>query len=196
MDGRLQGLPTGRRGGISPLHMKDAPMAVCLRRYAKLPARPFNLPSPPRLRNPPPGIERHCAMRSRVALASCRDHRKVRVGQLSGPRGQRAHAPAAAKYFRHRGATAFARRLRLERARSAEVDRESKVHRQPQAVRHLSRISATAKSLAIHPATTTHQQLNEEQQMSTGVTPDFVRLSVGIEDIEDLLADLDQALKA
>ena len=58
---------------------------------------------------------------------------------------------------------------------------------------HLANIG-DAKSLAIHPATTTHQQLDEEQQLSTGVTPDFVRLSVGIESIEDLLADLDQAL--
>jgi O-acetylhomoserine (thiol)-lyase len=60
---------------------------------------------------------------------------------------------------------------------------------------HLANIG-DAKSLAIHPATTTHSQLNEAQQAAAGVTPDFVRLSVGIEDIEDLLADLDQALKA
>lgn len=53
-----------------------------------------------------------------------------------------------------------------------------------------------AKSLIIHPASTTHQQLTPEQQASTGVTDDFVRLSVGIESIEDILADLDQALNA
>jgi O-acetylhomoserine (thiol)-lyase len=52
-----------------------------------------------------------------------------------------------------------------------------------------------AKSLAIHPASTTHQQLTAEEQLSTGVTPDFVRLSIGIEDINDILEDLDQALK-
>jgi O-acetylhomoserine (thiol)-lyase len=51
-----------------------------------------------------------------------------------------------------------------------------------------------AKSLAIHPATTTHSQLNEKQQASAGVSPDFVRLSIGLEDIEDILWDLDQAL--
>lgn len=51
-----------------------------------------------------------------------------------------------------------------------------------------------AKSLVIHPASTTHQQLTPEEQLSTGVTPDFVRLSVGIEDVEDIIADLDQAL--
>jgi O-acetylhomoserine (thiol)-lyase len=51
-----------------------------------------------------------------------------------------------------------------------------------------------ARSLAIHPASTTHSQLTAEQQRSAGVTSDFVRLSVGIEDIEDILWDLDQAL--
>ena len=53
-----------------------------------------------------------------------------------------------------------------------------------------------AKSLVIHPASTTHQQLNPEEQVSTGVTPDLIRLSVGIEHIDDILADLDQALRA
>jgi O-acetylhomoserine (thiol)-lyase len=53
-----------------------------------------------------------------------------------------------------------------------------------------------AKSLVIHPASTTHQQLSIEEQASTGVTPELVRLSVGIEDIRDILADLDQAIEA
>ncbi len=51
-----------------------------------------------------------------------------------------------------------------------------------------------AKSLVIHPASTTHQQLTPDEQASTGVTPDLIRLSVGIEDISDILADLDRAL--
>lgn len=51
-----------------------------------------------------------------------------------------------------------------------------------------------AKSLVIHPASTTHQQLTVEEQLSAGVTPDFVRLSVGIENVADIIADLDQAL--
>jgi len=50
------------------------------------------------------------------------------------------------------------------------------------------------KSLVIHPASTTHQQLTAEEQVATGVTPELVRLSVGIEDIRDILADLDQAI--
>ena len=53
-----------------------------------------------------------------------------------------------------------------------------------------------AKSLVIHPASTTHQQLSVEEQAGTGVTPELVRLSVGIEDIHDILADLDQAIEA
>jgi O-acetylhomoserine (thiol)-lyase len=53
-----------------------------------------------------------------------------------------------------------------------------------------------AKSLAIHPASTTHQQLSVEEQAASGVTPELVRLSVGIEDIRDILADLDQAIEA
>jgi O-acetylhomoserine (thiol)-lyase len=53
-----------------------------------------------------------------------------------------------------------------------------------------------AKSLVIHPASTTHQQLSAEEQAATGVTPELVRLSVGIEDIRDILADLDQAIEA
>ena len=51
-----------------------------------------------------------------------------------------------------------------------------------------------AKSLAIHPASTTHQQLSAEEQAATGVTPDFIRLSIGIEDPDDIIADISQAL--
>lgn len=50
------------------------------------------------------------------------------------------------------------------------------------------------KSMAIHPASTTHSQLNEAEQIAAGVSPDFIRLSVGLEDVEDILWDLDQAL--
>ena len=51
-----------------------------------------------------------------------------------------------------------------------------------------------SKSLVIHPASTTHQQLTPEDQLATGVTPDYIRLSIGIENIEDIIEDLDQAL--
>ena len=58
---------------------------------------------------------------------------------------------------------------------------------------HLANVG-DAKSLAIHPGSTTHSQLSAEEMTTAGVTPDFIRLSVGLEDIEDILWDLDQAL--
>jgi O-acetylhomoserine (thiol)-lyase len=60
---------------------------------------------------------------------------------------------------------------------------------------HLANVG-DARSLIIHPASTTHSQLSPEEQEETGVTPDFIRLSVGLESVDDLIDDLDQALKA
>jgi O-acetylhomoserine (thiol)-lyase len=62
-------------------------------------------------------------------------------------------------------------------------------------ISHLANVG-DAKSLAIHPATTTHSQLSAEQQKAGGITPELVRLSIGIEHIDDIVADLDQALAA
>lgn len=58
---------------------------------------------------------------------------------------------------------------------------------------HLANIG-DAKSLVIHPASTTHQQLSAAEQLATGVTPDYIRMSVGLEEVEDLVADIEQAL--
>lgn len=60
---------------------------------------------------------------------------------------------------------------------------------------HLANVG-DAKSLAIHPATTTHSQLSAEQQLKGGIKPELIRLSVGIEHIDDILKDVDQALAA
>ena len=60
---------------------------------------------------------------------------------------------------------------------------------------HLANVG-DAKSLAIHPATTTHSQMSEEQQAAGGISPELVRLSIGLEHSEDILSDIDQALKA
>ena len=60
---------------------------------------------------------------------------------------------------------------------------------------HLANVG-DARSLVIHPASTTHQQLSAAEQAAAGVTPDLVRLSIGLEDIDDILWDLDQALEA
>lgn len=61
-------------------------------------------------------------------------------------------------------------------------------------ISHLANIG-DAKSLIIHPASTTHQQLSPEEQIASGISDDFIRFSVGLEDIDDILEDLDQALK-
>lgn len=63
-----------------------------------------------------------------------------------------------------------------------------------QLISHLANIG-DAKTLAIHPASTTHQQLSPEEQLATGVTPDFIRLSIGIEHVDDILTDIGQALE-
>lgn len=60
---------------------------------------------------------------------------------------------------------------------------------------HLANVG-DAKSLVIHPASTTHQQLDEESQLKAGVSPDMIRLSIGLETVDDLLEDLDTALRA
>ena len=60
---------------------------------------------------------------------------------------------------------------------------------------HLANVGDT-RSLILHPASTTHRQLSDEERIAAGAGPDVVRLSVGIESLEDLIADLDQALNA
>jgi O-acetylhomoserine (thiol)-lyase len=60
---------------------------------------------------------------------------------------------------------------------------------------HLANVGDT-RSLIIHPASTTHRQLSDEQKIASGAGPDVVRLSIGIENAEDIIADLDQALAA
>ena len=59
---------------------------------------------------------------------------------------------------------------------------------------HLANVG-DARTLVIHPASTTHRQLNEEEQIAAGVTPDMIRISVGLESVDDILWDIDQALR-
>ena len=59
---------------------------------------------------------------------------------------------------------------------------------------HLANI-CDAKTLVVHPASTTHSTMSPEEQVDSGVTPDFIRMSVGIENVEDIIADIDQALR-
>ncbi len=133
-------------------------------------------------------MERHCSN----ALAVARfleNHSEVAWVRYPGLPGDPCY-PLAQRYFRNglgagvvvfgtKGGASAAERL-INRLRLFS---------------HLANVG-DAKSLAIHPASTTHSQLNEEQQLAAGVQPDLVRLSVGIEDLDDILEDLDQALSA
>lgn len=133
-------------------------------------------------------MERHCSNALKVAQF-LEGHESVTWVNYPGLDGNR-HYDGAVKYFdkdMHGGLVGFGLKGGLEAGRKF-IDSLTLFS-------HLANIG-DAKSLAIHPASTTHQQLTEAQQASTGVTADFVRLSVGIENIDDLLADLDQALQA
>lgn len=83
------------------------------------------------------------------------------------------------------------------RGNSPDEQKENgiKIVNQVKLFSHLANVG-DSKSLIIHPSSTTHQQLTPEEQVSSGVTPDFIRLSVGTEDIDDLINDLKQALDA
>jgi O-acetylhomoserine (thiol)-lyase len=96
--------------------------------------------------------------------------------------------PVAAKYLKHGfgGIIGFGIKGGLEAGK--------RFINSVQLLSHLANIG-DAKSLVIHPASTTHQQLSKEEQEETGVTADYIRLSIGLEDVEDITADIDQALK-
>jgi len=74
------------------------------------------------------------------------------------------------------------------------VEQSKKFINSLQLIAHVTNLG-DAKTLATHPASTTHQQLSEEERLAAGVTPDFIRLSVGIENVKDIIADIEQALE-
>jgi O-acetylhomoserine (thiol)-lyase len=130
-------------------------------------------------------VERHATNALQVAKFLS-EHKKVAWVNYPGLPNHPAHANAQ-RYLPHgQGALVGFGIAGGREAGRAFIDRL-------QLFSHLANIG-DAKSLAIHPATTTHQQLTPEEQRETGVTDDYVRLSVGLEAIEDILADLDQAL--
>jgi O-acetylhomoserine (thiol)-lyase len=130
-------------------------------------------------------MERHCAN----ALAVARHleaHPKVRWVNYPGLPSSRYND--LARRYMPRGAGAV-----LTFGIVGEGSAGAKFIQSVEFLSHLANIG-DAKTLVIHPASTTHRQLNEEQQRAAGVTPDLVRLSVGLESIEDILWDIDQAL--
>ena len=132
-------------------------------------------------------MERHCD--NALALAK---HLKghsgvewVRYPSLDGDKNQ----PLAKKYLQGKGGSMVVFGIKGGKEAGSQFIENCKLFS------HLANVG-DAKSLAIHPATTTHSQLPAEAQMAGGITPELVRLSVGIENIDDIIADVDQAIAA
>ena len=131
-------------------------------------------------------MERHCENALAVAkhLSSHPSVEWVRFPGLPGDPNEALNQ----KYLRGKGGSMVVFGIKGGKAAGSKFIESLKLFS------HLANVG-DAKSLAIHPATTTHSQLTAEQQAAGGITPELVRLSVGIEHIDDILADLDQALK-
>ena len=133
-------------------------------------------------------IERHCANTAAVAAWLGKRPEVTKVIHPSHADG-RSRGGARRNISRAGRAAWSASSSRAARRRGASSSTRCKL------LYHVANIG-DARSLAIHPATTTHSQLVAEEQLATGVSESYVRLSIGIEHIDDILADLDQALKA
>ncbi|QJR13918.1 O-acetylhomoserine aminocarboxypropyltransferase/cysteine synthase family protein [Usitatibacter palustris] len=133
----------------------------------------------------PVRMERHCANAMGVAKFLV-GHPKVTWVNFPGLENNRYYA--LAKRYMPRGPGAL-----LSFGIKGGYEAGVKFIEALQFVSHLANIG-DAKSLVIHPASTTHRQLNEEDQMKAGVPPDMVRLSIGLETLDDIVWDLDQAL--
>ena len=130
-------------------------------------------------------MDRHCENSLAVAkhLQAHPSVEWVRYPGLSGD----SQAPLNGKYLRGKGGSMVVFGIKGGAAAGSKFIDSLKLFK------HLANVG-DAKSLAIHPATTTHSQLNEKQLLDCGIPPELVRLSVGIEHIDDILADLDQAI--
>ncbi len=131
-------------------------------------------------------MERHCANALAVAQFLAK-HPAVQWVNYPGLPGHPHHA-LAQKYLTAGSGAILGFGIKGGREAGIKVINSVKLFS------HLANIS-DAKSLIIHPASTTHSQLTPVEQQRTGVTPEYIRLSIGIEDVRDILADLDQALK-
>jgi O-acetylhomoserine (thiol)-lyase len=136
-------------------------------------------------------MERHTANALGVARF-LRDHPRVAWVAYAGLEDHPEHA-LAVKYLGGRPGAVFSFGLR-----TAEGDARAAGRRLIDALQLISHLAnvGDARSLVIHPASTTHQQLSEDELVRGGVAPELIRLSVGLETLEDLLWDLDQALRA
>ena len=132
-------------------------------------------------------IERHCANTSAVAAWLAK---RPEVTHVIHPSHQTGEAKRRAEKYLRGGLGGL---VGFEIKGGKEAGR--KFINALKLLYHVANIG-DARSLAIHPATTTHSQLSPEEQLATGVSDNYVRLSIGIEHIDDILADLDQALTA
>jgi len=163
-------------------------MRTCLLRDLGAATTPFNaFMAIQGLETMPLRMERHCANAVKVAawLAA-----RAGVTRVIHPSLQTGEAKRRADAYLKGGYGAL---LGFELAGGAEAG--AKFINSLKMFYHVANIG-DARSLAIHPATTTHSQLSPEEQAATGVTPGYVRLSIGIEHIDDIIADLDQAITA
>jgi len=132
-------------------------------------------------------MERHC--QNALAVAQhLKQHKLVEWVRFPGLKDDPEFARNV-KYLRGKGGSMVVFGIKGGKDAGSKFINALKLHS------HVANVG-DAKSLAIHPATTTHSQLNEEQQKAGGITPELVRLSVGIEHIDDIVNDLDQALSA
>ncbi len=131
-------------------------------------------------------MERHCENALRVAQF-LKTHPKVEWLRFPGLRDDPQFAKNQ-KYLRGKGGSMVVFGIQGGKAAGQKFIESLKLFS------HLANVG-DAKSLAIHPATTTHSQLSEDQQRAGGISPELVRLSIGLEHLDDILADLDEALK-
>jgi O-acetylhomoserine (thiol)-lyase len=163
-------------------------MRTCLLRDIGAPLAPMNaFLAIQGLETLPLRMERHCR-NALVVAAHLQQH--AAVAKVIHPSLMEGEARRRAEAHLHGG---FGSLVGFELHQGAEAGR--KFIEALKMFYHVANIG-DARSLAIHPATTTHSQLSVEEQAASGVTPGYVRLSIGIEHIEDILADLDQALDA
>ena len=163
-------------------------MRTCLLRDLGAPMAPFNaFMFLQGLETLPLRMERHCANALKVAAWLSEQPQVTRVihpSVQSGEARRRADAYLKGGYGSLMG---------FELQGGAEAG--ARFIDALQLLYHVANIG-DARSLAIHPATTTHSQLDAEEQLASGVTPGYVRLSIGIEHVDDIIADLDQAIRA
>jgi O-acetylhomoserine (thiol)-lyase len=132
-------------------------------------------------------MERHC-QNSRAVAQYLQSHPRVEWVRYPGLETDPMYR-LNQKYLRGKGGSMVVFGIRGGKAAGVKFIDALKL------ISHLANVG-DAKSLAIHPATTTHSQLSEEQQRAGGISPELIRLSIGLEHIDDLFADLEQALKA